>query len=400
MKKTLTVNLGGTVYNIDEDAYRLLDNYLKNLRLHFRKQQGAEEIVNDIEIRIAELFSEKVTSIKQVITIADVEEIISRVGKPEDFGDVDEETGDSKKKSHSDSTGQNQDQTTAPHRHLYRDPDNRMLGGVAAGLAAYLGWDITLVRVLMVILVFLPYCPMIIVYLIAWIVMPEAYTAAQKLNMRGQAVTVENIGKTVTDGFERVTKGMNDYVNTNQPRTLLQKIADIFVAVAAFLFKAILVIIALILCPFLFIAAVVLIIVLIAIVAVLIGTGTAIFSVLPALPAVFGSPLVWDSPWMLGGCIVAILFVGIPVFALVYTILRSVFNWTPLSKGLRLSLLITWIISLPLALIFLFCSIFTFTPAIKIETSHSIPDVVFEESTTHADTIQNKDTIRIDSLQY
>ena len=81
MKKTLTVNLGGTVYHIDDDAYRLLDDYLANLKHFFRKQEGAEEIVNDIEIRIAELFAEKVSAGKQVITIADVEEIIALLSK-------------------------------------------------------------------------------------------------------------------------------------------------------------------------------------------------------------------------------------------------------------------------------------------------------------------------------
>ena len=74
MKKTLTVNLGGTVFHIDEDAYRLLDNYLCNLKLHFRKQEGAEEIVDDIEARISELFLEKLNAGSQVITLADVED--------------------------------------------------------------------------------------------------------------------------------------------------------------------------------------------------------------------------------------------------------------------------------------------------------------------------------------
>lgn len=92
MKKTLTINLGGIVYHIDDDAYRLLDNYLSNLKHYFRKQEGAEEIVDDIEMRIAELFAEKVTEGKQVITVSDVEEIIARVGKPEDFGIADEDT--------------------------------------------------------------------------------------------------------------------------------------------------------------------------------------------------------------------------------------------------------------------------------------------------------------------
>ena len=74
MKKTLTVNLGGTVFHIDEDAYRLLDNYLSNLKIHFRKEAGADEIVDDIERRISELFAEKLSAGSQVITIADVEE--------------------------------------------------------------------------------------------------------------------------------------------------------------------------------------------------------------------------------------------------------------------------------------------------------------------------------------
>ena len=84
MKKTLTVNLGGTVFNIDDDAYRLLDNYLSNLKMHFRKEAGADEIVDDIERRISELFAEKLSAGSQVITIADVEEVIARMGKPED----------------------------------------------------------------------------------------------------------------------------------------------------------------------------------------------------------------------------------------------------------------------------------------------------------------------------
>ena len=87
MKKTLTVNLGGTVFNIDDDAYRLLDNYLCNLKMHFRKEAGADEIVDDIERRISELFAEKLSAGLQVITIADVEEVIARMGKAGRYGD-------------------------------------------------------------------------------------------------------------------------------------------------------------------------------------------------------------------------------------------------------------------------------------------------------------------------
>ena len=252
MKKTLTVNLGGTVYHIDDDAYRLLDNYLANLKHYFRKQEGAEEIVNDIEIRIAELFAEKVSAGKQVITLADVEEIIARVGKPEDFGVSDDES-EPRKKEQAASAGQGYTRT-ATTRRLFRDPDNKLLGGVASGLAAYFDWDITLVRILMIVLLFVPYCPMIILYIIGWIIIPEARTAAEKLSMRGEAVTIENIGKTVTDGFERVADGVNNFVNSDKPRTFLQKVGDVFVTIAAIILKIFLIALIIICCPILFLS--------------------------------------------------------------------------------------------------------------------------------------------------
>ena len=85
MKKTYNINLGGIVFHIDEDAYDLLDKYLSNLRIHFNKEEGAEEIVHDMELRISELFSERLGEKKQVITLTDVEEIIAQMGKPEEF---------------------------------------------------------------------------------------------------------------------------------------------------------------------------------------------------------------------------------------------------------------------------------------------------------------------------
>lgn len=394
MKKTLTVNLGGTVYHIDEDAYNLLDNYLNNIRLHFRKQQGAEEIVNDMENRIAELFSEKVTLSKQVITISDVEEVISRMGKPEDFEDnseYNEFQNNSQQIGNSGSDAFNQSGTA--YRRLYRDPDEKMLGGVAAGLAAYLGWDITLVRILMVILVFIPYCPAIIFYLIAWIVIPEARTAAEKLSMRGQAVTVENIGKTVTDGFERVSNGVNDYVNSGKPRSFLQKAVDFFLSVVAFIFKLVLVILAIAICPFLLIAAIVLVVALIGIIALLLGLGGMLFGTLPAAIPGLDLTIAWNSPWTFVAWIVLILFFGIPLFALVHTIFRSIFNWTAMSKRLRVSLLLIWLFCL------LLVPIFFFMPSIKRTETYRY--IHYEKSDTLVDTIyNNKDTIRIDTLQY
>lgn len=88
MKKTLTVNLGGTVFHIDEDAYQLLEKYLSNLRVHFKKEEGSDEIMNDFEMRISELLGERVKLGFEVITIEHVEEVIKRMGKPEEIFDT------------------------------------------------------------------------------------------------------------------------------------------------------------------------------------------------------------------------------------------------------------------------------------------------------------------------
>ncbi len=118
--------------------------------------------------------------------------------KPEDFGIADEDMDSQKRTEQTSSANQGSTQNAAAAGFV--DPDNKLLGGVAAGLAAYFGWDITLVRILMIILVFVPYCPDdYTLYIIGWIIIPEARTAAEKLSMRGEAVTIENIGKTVTD---------------------------------------------------------------------------------------------------------------------------------------------------------------------------------------------------------
>ena len=225
MKKTLTVNLGGTVFHIDEDAYRLLDNYLSNLKIHFSKDVGADEIVDDIERRISELFAEKLTAGLQVITITDVEEVITRMGNPEDI-----ETGDAETSSHAGTktssgsgswnAGSANQATASVRRRLFRNPDDKMLGGVVSGLASYLGWDVTLLRFLLLIVLICGYGTLIPVYIICWLVIPEARTAAEKLSMRGEAVTVENIRKTETHGLQKVSHPENDFNKTDKPRTM------------------------------------------------------------------------------------------------------------------------------------------------------------------------------------
>lgn len=194
MKITVSINLGGYSFNIDEDAYSELKLYLKNLELHLAAEESSSEILSDIEARMAELFRSRLTFYKQVINMTDVKEVIAIMGNPEDFSD-------------SESTSRKaRFSTPGPHR-MYRDPDHRIIGGVCSGMGAY--WDIEpwIIRVIMAALIFAGGLG-IVIYLILYIVLPEAKTTAQKIEMKGEPVNINNIKESVKKEFETVRKNM------------------------------------------------------------------------------------------------------------------------------------------------------------------------------------------------
>jgi phage shock protein PspC (stress-responsive transcriptional regulator) len=191
MKKTFSVNLGNRVYSIDEDAYLRLKEYLDRIEGYFSDQKEREDILNDIEMRISDLFTERLNPSGQVITLRDVEEVIRVMGDPREISGSDEQPGASQERSY------------GPRR-MYRDPDDRVIGGVCSGLGAYLGLDPVIVRILFIL--FLIFGIGFLVYLILWIVVPEARTTAQKLEMRGDTVNASNIGRFVQDEFDSVKR--------------------------------------------------------------------------------------------------------------------------------------------------------------------------------------------------
>jgi phage shock protein PspC (stress-responsive transcriptional regulator) len=196
MKKTFSVNLGNRVYNIDDDAYERLKEYLDRIESYFSDEKEREDIINDIEIRLSELFLERLSASRQVVTLADVEDAIKIMGDPREIG------GD-KSKAPNDPT-----YSYGKHhgsRRLYRDPDNRVLGGVCGGLGAYLDMDPVILRVILVVL-FFAFGVGLLVYIIMWIVVPEARTTAQKLEMRGDSVNASNIGNFFREEFDSVKK--------------------------------------------------------------------------------------------------------------------------------------------------------------------------------------------------
>jgi phage shock protein PspC (stress-responsive transcriptional regulator) len=193
MKITVSINLGGYSFNIDEDAYAELKRYLKNLELHFAGEESSSEILSDIESRMAELFRSKLTNYKQVINIEDVHQVITVLGTPEDISDTEGPTA--------------RDKFSSPGYHrMYRDPDHRVIGGVCSGIAAY--WDIELWLVRLIFLVLAMMGVGILIYLILYIVLPEAKTTAEKIAMKGNPVNIHNIKDSVKKEFDTVRNNM------------------------------------------------------------------------------------------------------------------------------------------------------------------------------------------------
>lgn len=350
MKKTLTVNLNGTVFNIDEDAYQLLDNYLENLRLHFNREEGSEEILNDFEARISELLNEKIRLGYNVITIEQVEEVITRMGKPEEI--FEEEEAKAKEKSGAEEEAKSKATYSEPQqpvtrRRFFRDPDDKILGGVAGGFAAYMGWDPTAVRIGLLLLLFFTHLVIVPIYLILWLIVPVARTASEKLEMRGESVTLENIGKTVTGGFEKVSSGVHDYVKSDKPRSYLQKLGDVVVQVMGIILKILGVLVAILLTPVLLLVVFILVVVL---GALIFGGVGALYSVLPAVN--WGLMPAHPEYAIVLGSLGIVLAIGIPVGAVLYGLLAPMLKLKPVSPAAKWTFLILWFIGLALGLIF------------------------------------------------
>ncbi len=198
MKKTLTINISGTVFHIDDDAYERLNNYIFGINKHFGNDDDAKEIVQDIESRISELFQERVKDGSEVITISHVEDIIRIMGMPEAFANTNDE--EIKPKT-----------TRTKGRKLYRDPDDRVLGGVCSGLGIFFNVDPIIIRLVFVLLVFLGAGSSLIIYLILWIVVPKAANTAQRLEMKGEEVNINNISKNIKEELQDVKENYEKF---------------------------------------------------------------------------------------------------------------------------------------------------------------------------------------------
>lgn len=189
MNKTVTINIAGLVFHIDEDAYNKLDSYINAVGKSIQ-QDDKDEILEDIEARVAELFSDRINQQSGVIRMNHVDEIIEIMGKPEDYI-IEEEEKEIKEEQFTSSNNP---------KKIYRDGDRRVFGGVCAGLGHYLNVDVVWIRIIFVLLFFL-YGLSTLVYFILWIIIPKARTVADVLEMKGKPVNISNIEKQFRQGI-------------------------------------------------------------------------------------------------------------------------------------------------------------------------------------------------------
>ncbi len=244
MKKTLQIHIGGRHFQIDEDAYAKLTHYLEDLKRQFSAEgESGKEIVEDIEQRISELLENKISPNKQAITLEDVLDAVKTIGNIDnsEYSPSDSSTVEATDRKY--------------ERRLYRDEENKYIGGIAAGLGAYFDIDPLWFRLAFVILsiVNLAFPPGfifkgtgIVIYVILWIVVPKARTTTEKLQMRGRPVNLSNIKDTVNAEYEKVKSNMQGFSHSatadrtrNAVENVMRAIGLVIVAVLKFIIGAV-----------------------------------------------------------------------------------------------------------------------------------------------------------------
>ncbi|MEI6310648.1 MAG: PspC domain-containing protein [Bacteroidota bacterium] len=218
MKTTVNINLNKQAFIIDEDAFHKLNSYIQNIKARFNNEVEANEVIEDIEARIAELFSKKTNTLKPIVDINMVDDIIQKLGRPEDIFMEDE--AETKQNNASQSTINRGSRKL--NRKLFRNPDDKKLAGLISGISLYLGFeDTTISRIVVIATILLlmfvtkgSVLPLsIIIYIILSMVIPLANTASEKLQMRGEDVNLNNIKNNVVN---EMNKGVNQASNLGQ----------------------------------------------------------------------------------------------------------------------------------------------------------------------------------------
>lgn len=205
------INLGSYPFTIDIDAYEMLDAYFVSLEKHFAKSENPDEIIYDIEARMAELFLEN-TGEHDILTMEDISQAIKIMGKPEEF-ETDEEEESTEKES-TKKKSRSQDSQYRTGRKLFRDPDNKVVSGVCSGISAYFGIEDPIwIRIFTAIMGFFTAGTVLIVYIILSVIIPKAETSADRKAMRGEPIDIDVVAKSVEEEISSMSEQIQDWAD-------------------------------------------------------------------------------------------------------------------------------------------------------------------------------------------
>jgi len=206
MKKTVSVNIKGLNFLIEEDAYELLQDYLDRLAIQLQNDEGKLEIIEDVELRIAELCNVRLNDSKTVIEFVDIQDVIATLGNPEDYTDNEEME---------DSNSYQDREKKSTEKRLFRDTDNATIAGVCSGIANFFGIDVVIIRAIFVVMFFFVGFGFPL-YVILWIIVPKAKSSIDRLRMKGRPITVENVRDEVEIAAENLSKGSRKFASSIQ----------------------------------------------------------------------------------------------------------------------------------------------------------------------------------------
>jgi phage shock protein PspC (stress-responsive transcriptional regulator) len=348
MKKTFTINISGIIFHIDEDAFEKLSIYLERIKGGFSKSEGKDEIIADIESRIAEMLQAKINESKQVITIEDINDVIAVMGEPEQIGAANDAEAKDTKTSNENKT----------RKRLYRNPDNKVLGGVCGGIGAFFNIDPVWIRVAFVIALFV-FGSGSLLYIILWIIIPKATSTAERLEMRGEPVTISNIEKSIHEEIDGLKKSINNLKDEaksaytkdfrkHQPQTVIEKIINFLLILGKYFIRTITIIIGAVF-------VVIGIFLVIGFITSFVKSNEVIWISSMGISnfsfPVFLKLFTASSEQITLGMIGLALFIGVPLLMLVYNGIKMIFGYKSKKRFIGVSSFTLWFAGLILCLI-------------------------------------------------
>ncbi|SDT60741.1 phage shock protein C (PspC) family protein [Mucilaginibacter mallensis] len=384
MNKTIIININGTVFHIEEDAYEILKEYMTNVKRHFLNSADSLEITTDIENRLAEMFSEILThENKQVVVEQDVQSVIEQMGTVDEFDEIYEDAKTDTNSTNTYATGE---------RRLFRDPDDHLVSGVCAGIANYFNIEPVWIRLAFALSFFFAGSGLLL-YIILWIVIPKALTRADRMAMKGEKLNLQGFKNNLEEELSSVRNHLNNL--GQEARPFVYKLRDFITDFAHHLGlffngagKILIKILGVIILLAFFAGAIALVVTLVAFLGFGAGHGNGMFPM-----------SIWVNEHADRIYIAAFLTAFIPVLTIILMLISAVFNTASISRSTGTTILVVWICAVSVLVFYIakvgsnFRESASFTQTVNLKAT---PNNVYYLKLDNVKYLTRDDSLRLD----